>query len=211
MSPDSSENNNYLTLASLGQFYALNIHFDTQMLMEELSALQDQWRTYNSSKHEFKREGLSLFSLNGETDGCIDLNSILEYNTQHGTSYDELSFSTPTKNWSALQSLSKPFQKIQSQFGRSHLLRFQKGGFFPPHRDLGNAVRLIAFFKCSPGSLYFTMDNQLIEFQPGKLYFANTRKKHCIFNFKDGAMILVINLKASDESKDFILQNLGEN
>jgi hypothetical protein len=200
----------HLKLASLGQFYALNIHFDTEAFCKELLGLEDEWHPYNQSKPNYKRKGLSLFSLDGLTSGEIDLNSVHEYNLKNGTSFDEMSFNRPTQNWSKLPSLSHPLKELNQQLGRTHLIKFDKGGFFPPHRDIGNSFRLISFFNCCNASLNFTLDNKKIHFETGYLYFVDTRKIHSLFSFKKDATILILNVSLCDSSAKFVFKNLLE-
>ena len=51
---------------------------------------------YNPRK-DVNRWGLSLTSLDGGTNGIPDLDSLYEYNIDHGTKYTERDFVTPTK------------------------------------------------------------------------------------------------------------------
>ncbi len=119
-------------LCSLGGTFPLEIDFDHFLLKEQLKPYLDKWVPYNRSKPEYKRYGLSLFSLDGETSGEIDLNSIREYNEKNQTQYTELSFRTPTSYWKEFSSLSEPLKGIEKSLGRSHLIRLDNGGFFLP-------------------------------------------------------------------------------
>ena len=187
----------------------MEIDFDEHLLKKQLTLNLDKWVFYNSSKPGYKRYGLSLFSLDGGTSGDIDLNSILEYNKKNQTHYTELSFRVPTCYWKEFSSLSKPLKGIEKSLGRSHLIRLDNGGFFPPHRDLGMDVfRLIAFFNSKPDTLTFLLDDQKVHFFTNRLYFFNARRTHSLFSFKDNAIILVLNVEYNKDSMNFVIKNL---
>jgi hypothetical protein len=208
----STEKNHYKDrLRALGSFEALEVAFDTEALHQQLAEVpQEGWKVYNKSKPGYNRYGLSLISLDGSTDGEIDLNSLLEYNKQNGTHYDELSFRTPTPFWRSLSALSSPLEPLLPHLGRSHLIRLDQGGIFPPHRDLGAAVRLIAFFDCAPNSLHFTLNNQVQYFESFRLHYADTDRVHSLVSFQKGSLILVLNVDPNPESYQFIINHLQE-
>lgn len=201
---------NDLQLQSLGDLVPLNIQFDRESVLAELTPMQDQWVMYNSSKPTHRRTGLSLTSLSGGVDGHIDLDSLLEYNQRNGTQYTEMSFKIPTKYWPELPSITKPIEPYAPYLGRSHVLRLDEGGFFPPHRDLGDSFRLIAFFNGTPDDLGFIIDNQKKFFETERLYYVNTRKAHSLFSFKNKNFVLVLNLDLSSESVNLVQQHLLE-
>ncbi len=200
----------YFELSSLGEFYPLSIYFDERLFQEELATINDGWRVYNTSKPHMRRYGLSLFSLNGETDGIIDLNSILEYNIANGTNLSEMSFRTPTKYWKHLSSISGPLAEFEPLIGRSHLIRLDEGGFFPPHRDLGTSFRLISFLSSSCDGLYVVLNGKKIFYEQNRLYFMDTRLSHALFNMMPKAIILVINLEVSADSVKLVRRHLAE-
>ncbi|MDE0092275.1 MAG: hypothetical protein OXN83_03200 [Oligoflexia bacterium] len=196
-------------LSSLGEVCPLEIAFDDSLLKKQLKPYHDKWVPYNRSKPDYKRYGLSLFSLDGGISGVIDLNSLLEYNRKNQTDYSELSFRVPTCYWKELSSLSEPLKGIEKNLGRSHLIRLDNGGFFPPHRDLeGNTFRLIAFFNSEPDTLAFLLDDKKIYFLPNRLYFFNARRTHSLFSFKDNTILLVLNVEYSEDSINFVMENL---
>lgn len=202
----------YQELTSLGRFYRLDIRFDYGKLKEELAGVADGWRQYNLNKPSIQRKGLSLFSLDGEIDGQIDLNSIREYNQGRPDSekLNEMSFRTPTKFWRALTSLSKPLGELEPYLGRSHLIKFGEGGFFPSHRDLGDSFRLISFFNCYNDSFFTILDGHRVDYERDVLYFMDTRLIHSLFSTASDAMILVLNVELSDPAKNFVLKHLQE-
>ena len=196
-------------LCSLGEFYPLRIFFDDIILNKELELEKDKWIIYNKSMPECNRYGLSLFSLDGKTSGEIDLNSIKEYNKKNQTNYTELSFRTPTHYWKKLSAISTPLKKIERNLGRSHLIKLDKNGFFPGHRDLDmNTFRLIAFFNARPDNLNFYIDDKKIHFMPYQLYFFNARRKHSLFSLKNYIILLVLNIELNKDSVEFVCNNL---
>ncbi len=198
----------YLKLSSLGETCPLKIKFDSVLLKKQLTPYLHNWIPYNQSKPGYNRYGLSLFSLDGGTSGEIDLSSVSEYNKENQKDYDEFSFRTPTRYWREFSSLSEPLKKIEKNLGRSHLLKFDRGGFFPPHRDRGRAFRLIAFFFCIPDHFVFLLEDKKFFFMPERLYFLDTRKAHSLFSFQDNATILVLNVEYNRDSLNFVIENL---
>lgn len=195
---------------SLGDFYPFEILIDVDQLMSEIEPYKDSWVQYNCDKKDNPRKGLSLFSLDGDTSGEIDLNSLRDYNKKHRTEYDELDFNVPTEIWGQAKSLSSFFQPIEKNFGRTHLIHLSSGGFFPPHRDLGNSIRLISVLRGAPISMVLNLESKNLDYQPGRVYFMNTRKAHSVFSMDDESLLLVINLKLDQFVVDFIVQNLQE-
>ncbi len=202
----------YTRLTSLGDFYPLRVHFDPSVFFQQLSDSNPEWVKYNKSKSWSNRYGLSLFSLNGEVSGEIDLNSIREWNLQNGTKYNELSFNTPTPYWSTLKVFSDPLQDIEKHIGRSHLLKLDEGGLFPPHRDnyheSDQTFRLISLINCSINSLHLTLNNRLVPFNPNQLYFMDTRKVHSIVSYCNDSLVLVLNIKICKQTVQYVFERL---
>jgi hypothetical protein len=181
---------------------------DHSKFSEELEIVKDKWNIYNKSKPSYRREGLSLFSIDGNASGDIDLDSVQEYNRAFNTTHNEMSFRVPTTYWNHFNSISSLLKPIEHFIGRSHLIRLDEGGFFPPHRDTGNSFRLITFLNSDSYSLNLTLDNKKVDFFSEWIYFMNTRLPHSLFSFKKDAIVLVINLEICEESAEFILNNL---
>ncbi len=197
-----------LKLQSLGEVAPLALHYETDAHIRQLEDLAPEWVPYNRTKTNYNRFGLSLTSLNGETDGAIDLNSLLEYNQAHGTNYNEMSFRQPTPYWEQLSALTDCLEAFRPHLGRSHILKLNTGGFFPPHRDLGESFRLIAFLGISPVECVFLLNNKKIEFESNRLYYANTRLVHSLFSFVEESRILVLNVEPNEESVRLVYENL---
>ncbi len=198
----------HLKLSSLGGFYPLSIKFDEDLLLSQLEKFEQHWKPYNPRKSGNNRFGLSLYSLDGSMAGIPDLDSVSEYNQVHGTQYTESDFCKPTRAWNEMTELSERVSGLSSYLGRSHFIKLTKGGFFPPHRDLGDCFRLVSIFKKVPGSFHFIHDESTISFTPGYLYFLDTRKVHSVFNYEDDLVMLVLNVAFHEKSIQFVKDNL---
>ena len=166
---------------------------------------------YNPRK-KIDRQGLSITSLDGGVSGIPDLDSLHEYNKEHGTNYNELDFSVPTPVF-AHPSLKKIIGVFKPYMFRTHVLKINPGGFFPPHRDiLGDfdSFRLIIpLMNCNPPSGNFIVDGKLQHWQEGKLYFVDTAKLHYLFQSDfNSSYWIIINLKTSLDSLTAVLSNM---
>ena len=196
----------YFKLSSLGNVAPLRRFAGD--IQKSLSAFQNDFKPYNPSKKGFHRFGLSLTSRDGGLSGVPDLDSLLEYNKKHKAAFDETDFRTPTpvfKHCKALQNLTQPFLPYM---GRSHILRLDRGGFFPPHRDLSpSSFRL--FVSLSPSSHYaFILDNIQLRLKTNQLYFINTRLSHSLFSYCDGSLFVVFNIDLVSQAVRAVLSNL---
>jgi len=199
-------------LCSLGNQYALSWSVNRAKLLEELAGLQDRWRPYNPRKN-IPRFGLSLTSLEGGDSGVPDLDSLLEYNKINGTHFNELSFRTPTSAFQSLTSLFEVTKPVHKFLGRSHLIRFGRGGYFPPHRDSmeksPGTFRLISLLQnCTRDGFIFLLDGRQLWLEPNRIYFVNTRLSHSLFSYAENATILVLNVEVCAGAVDVVTRNL---
>jgi hypothetical protein len=201
------EDNLYRKITDLGSFFPLSTYFELSNDLCEIDKYKEFWRPYNKNKKN-NRWGMSLFSLKGETDGEIDLNSVLEYNKLNNTSYDEMSFRTPTEIWKGIPEISNKLSFLATHLGRSHFLRLDAGGFFPPHRDYGKSFRLISFFSDDRGSLCLLLDGEKKNWTKNKLYFLDSRKEHSLFSFSDNSTVLVLNVEINEDTVKWVYENL---
>ena len=156
-----------LHLSSLGDIFPLDFKLDIQKLQVELEQFKDDWKEYNPRKPN-NRYGLSITSLDGGLSGIPDLDSLFEYNKQHNTSITEASINVKTPvnaNISVIQRLLSIFDTL----GRSHFIRLNKGGFFPPHRD-GKILDVTCFRiitlcqNCNPNQFQFIYEDKVARF-----------------------------------------------
>jgi len=166
----------YNSLLSFGDMIPLKIKCNVNKLFNEIKDFK--YAHYNPRKPDIKRYGLSVTSLDGSING-IDLESIKEHNAENNTEYDELSFTKLTDVYyksEEIQKIVKPFLTPINNLGRSHILFLDRGGYFPPHRDLPvyveqqNSLRILIPLKgCNPPDLYFMYED--------KPYILNTEER----------------------------------
>jgi hypothetical protein len=199
-------------LLSFGDCVPLTFRFDFSQLAEELNAFAHEWKPYNPRKPEIRRKGLSVTSLDGGLSGIGDLDSIKAYNSEHGTKLVEMSFQTKTPVYTACKSLHPLFNAFGTDMGRTHFLKLDAGGFFPPHRDLDlNCFRVfLPCFRANKFNFSFILDDKLLSLREGIAYFINTRKAHSVFSYVAGSTHLVLNIRISENSIQAIMNNLIE-
>lgn len=200
-------------LNSIGDVVPLNLSINVSKLKNELETIdQNLWKIYNPSSRTNNRYGLSLTSIDGSDSG-VNLTSLIEYNKQHETNYTELSFRTKTKAYYHCESLHPVFNLFGDYIGRSHLLKVDAGGYFPPHRDSpGWACETFRVLVMGPKSVppffNFVLEDRILNLQQGRVYFINTRKMHSVFSTTNNTIQLVLNVELCKESVDIILNNL---
>jgi hypothetical protein len=177
--------NNYSQLTRFGSFYTFNFEADIFKIKEGIDKFSGNWGPYNPRK-SISRDGLSLVNLDGTMGAGPDLDSLFEFNKEHDTNYNELSFTTITPLFKYC--FSDTFKDIEPYLGRSHIIKLPPGGFFPIHRDFRlndiiESFRLILPIEnCNPPRMYFIVDNRILNFEHGKFYFLDTCLEHTLFN-----------------------------
>lgn len=201
------------TLTSLGRVVALDYFINAHLFSQEIKELTQSWRQYNPRK-PIRRSGISLTSLDGGDSGIPDLDSIYEYNKTHNTNYTDLNFQQPTAAYKKLTSLHPILNDYSPYLGRSHLIRLDQGGFFPPHRDNYSkyqlCYRLIALCSnCETYQFHFVLEDKVLSLTPWRLYFIDTRLAHSVFSFVDNSIQLVLNVEINNESVNQTLSKLS--
>lgn len=167
---------------------------------------------YNPRK-KVNRYGLSLTSLDGSVSGIPDLDSLYEYNKENQTTYREKDFRTFTPVYE-YEDLKKCIQPIEKYLFRSHILKLDPGGFFPPHRDFRgmefDSYRIIIpLSNMTPPAFNFIVDDKLQHWNYGSLYFVDTVKTHYLFNASfTPSYMMVLNVGLNEETINFITKNL---
>jgi len=204
--------NLFLHLSSLGDIIPLDFCLDIKQLEKELSQFETDWKQYNPRK-PYNRQGLSITSLDGTLSGVPDLDSLFEYNKQHNTNINEVDISVKTpvaSNISVIQRLLDVFDTL----GRSHFIRLNTGGFFPPHRD-GKILDITCFrvltlcHNCTPSQFTFMHEDKIIKLEPGRPYFINTRKMHSVFSYVDNSVQCVLNVPLTKNNYNSIIKHLA--
>lgn len=196
----------YSNLCTYGDLIALNLKCKESKLSSEIEKFELQ--KYNPRKN-IKRYGLSITSLDGELGG-IDLDSIKEYNNQNNTKYNEMSFNSFTGVYYSSPEIQKIIDPFKHNIGRSHVIKLEKGGYFPPHRDQPNYIDnqkslriIIPLKRCNPPNMYFTYESETLQFEHGRAYFLNTNKTHSVFSFS-GSSFIVLNIQANKDVYNII-------
>lgn len=203
-------------------FYQLLSVYGDQIKLER-TIDSDSFINWTESNFEYlpynprkvgNRFGLSITSLTGDMSGIPDLDSIGEYNNENRTSYSELDFKEFTPVYTLCHELQQLIEPWKHHIGRSHVLRLDAGGFFPPHRDSRslkiNTFRLIVPLKrVTPPSVNFIIDDKLLHWDTGHLYFVNTAKMHYLFNASfSPSYWIVFNVECNQYTIDQIFNNL---
>lgn len=199
------------TLLLLGDQTAIDIWIPPNEIIDDLKQFDDKWSKYNSNKPDIKRDGLCIINEDGINKPGPALESLLEWNKNHGTNYTELDFnvSTPVYNNTVLNHYLDP---IRQWCFRSHFLRLPPGGYFPPHRDhtLESFRMIIPVENCNPPNTRFLIENDTLHWEMGRLYVVNTIKEHTLFNctIDLDSIWLVLNVEITDDSVDWVYKNL---
>jgi len=205
-------NHYHLTLSSFGDQSQLSIGMDNIDDFIQWTELNFEYVKYNPRK-DVNRYGLSITSLDGGVSGIPDLDSLREYNKENNVHYREQDFTcfTPVSKHPELKKLLDPFRDY---IFRTHILKLKPGGFFPPHRDFTkykvDSCRLIIPLKnISPPSVNFIIEDQILNWESGKMYFVNTAKLHSLANssFNDSYWI-VINCRLDEYITDYIISKM---
>lgn len=175
-------------------------YFTLNLPCPKIDLGQLDWKRYNPRK-SVARWGASLTSLDGQTGGIPDLDSLLEYNRENGTQYQEKDFSVRTKYF-------EPFSFLDEYFdlGRSHIIRLGSGGFFPYHRDADTKTfRLIYTIKsCYRENLVWIQHDKVLGLEDSKWYYINTKMAHSVFSFS-GSEFAVFNVVINSKSEQSLL------
>ena len=201
----------YQLLTTYGNFYPTRHRVEKTEDFVEWTEQNFEYVRYNPRK-DVKRYGLSLTSLDGGTSGIPDLDSLFEYNKENNTDYKERDFATftPVHDWGNLNEIIAP---IKNLIHRSHVLKLDPGGFFPPHRDhrgrnIGSFRLIVPLQNMRPPALNFVIDNKILEWETGLLYFLNTNLEHYLFNASFSPSYMIIyNVGLTEGSVDFVTRN----
>ena len=203
---------NFTTITSHGDMIKMRIPYDIRGFAEGVELYSSYFRQYNPRK-KINRYGLSLKTLNGELDEGVDLDSLPEYNKEHGTEYGEKDFNKSTEAHEMLLEACPKLREIDEHIVRSHVLRLGVGGFFPNHRDSVRpntpTFRLVAPIKnYNVPSTYFVFENEkILNFEPA-IYFLNTHKYHALCNASlDDTYWLVLNIMLNDDTISWVIAN----
>ena len=204
-------------ITQFGDFYRLNNKFDTKKLLQELEPFEDKWSKYNPRKDWIGRDGLCVVNESGKCGPGPALDSLGEWNKEHGTTLKEPDFNVPTDLYKSSSELQRVLGPIIHCCARSHFLRLPPGGYFPPHRDHvhgeNNTFRIVwPLENCNPPYFRFIVEDNTLQFENGECYIINTTKTHTLFNCSSSqdSLMLVINVRLCEDSVRFVQGNLSE-
>ena len=86
------------------------------------------------------------------------------------------------------------------------LVKLNKGGWFPPHRDSPylsrDCFRIVGFLSdnCGHQGFQWVHDYRPVDIEPMRLYYADTRKTHRTAAWDDGLIHLVMNVPKTWEN-----------
>jgi hypothetical protein len=192
----------YNALFSLGQVIPLNFKINHFHCRQELIQWKDSWQVYNPRTPKNNRFGLPYTSIDGEVIDPVSLDSLRQYNTEHGTNYNEHDFKLFTSVADTTPSLESIKSFFDGYIRRSHFLRLDAGGFFPPHRDSQRFMdfRVIVPIKFDKAVHYFLINDVPIHFDEGNVYIVNTAQNHVVFSCSDSMILLVLNIALNNNS-----------
>ena len=198
----------YNTLIVYGDQYPLQISVNCSKVLSELRFFESDWTQYNPRKLANNRVALSITNLDGILGAGPDLDSLPEYNSENGTYLDEQDFVVPTPVYDIFADCFDPFSEW---LFRCHVIRLSPGGNFPPHIDnYGTTISSFRLFipleNCNPYQGYFILEDRILRWNHGTMYFINTCKRHLLFNPAGGNMtFVVLNVSLNSESVQYFL------
>ena len=201
------------SLCNMGQTLKLKWKINEHEVLEQLEQFKDNWCPYNVKKDTHNnRWGLPITSHTGDVMDNYHLNSFGYMQKYHDVEMKEENFTTPTEVYNKVPELAKLVDAFKPDIGRVHLLRVDKGGFFPPHRDFPGVgpewMRLLMVFgKCKPENFVHMLDGKPVYPDPGYLYFVNFQLDHSVFSFSDGLYALILTVKVNQRTHDLIINN----
>lgn len=201
------------SLVHLGPFVKTKWRLDPFTVEKQLEQFKENWCPYNVKKDQHNnRWGLPVTSHTGDVTDNYHLNSFGYMQRYHSIEMKEENFTTPTAVYHAIPDIKNLVDIFYPDIGRVHLLRIDRGGFFPPHRDFHGVspeyFRLLTVFgRCSPENYVQMVDGRPIYPESGWTYFANTQLDHSVFSFSDNLYALVLTVKLNEKNHDLIMKN----
>lgn len=185
-------------LDAIGDFVPLDVKINLSQFKQEIAKYDGQWQPYLPREGELNdRQGLNFVGLEGDTP--FDSISLPEVMKRTGkTSMKETDFTVPTQLYHDLPSLH-PLVNHFPELGRCTLVKVNKGGWFPMHRDslmIGrHAFRIVAFLTNTGHECYeWEHDYTRRSIEEGRCYYVDTRKAHRTHSYVNDSIHLVMNI-----------------
>ena len=202
-------------LLSLGNLVSLSKHMKLNVpaIKKQILSFEKHFKPYNLLKTGYNRYGLSITSHDGGFSGIPNLTALREYNKSNNTNWSDKDFKEWTPFFKSCKELRELMRPFHQHIWRSHILRLNKGGFLPYHRDsitlnpVEFSFRLIISLQDSE-SFVFLIEKEKILLKPGRLYYINVRLPHSVFSYKDNRDFIIFNIELCKNSVQAIVDNL---
>jgi len=188
-------------LFTMGDWLEMKNRIDGRKLMKEIEKFKDDWKPYNL-RNPNNRWGLSITSLDGGLSGIPDLDSLLQYNNIHGTDIKNSDINKFTQVYEDCEEIQRIIKPWKQWLGRCHLLRLDKGAYFPEHYDINKLdydyeeIRLAGFInRCDKKDFKFIYEDKVRDVANGQLWYFNANKRHSVFSTTDNVVMIVMCLK----------------
>lgn len=201
------------SLCNLGSYTKLNLYVNEYEIREQLKQFDNNWCPYNVKKDTVNnRWGLPITSHTGDVMDNYHLNSFGYMQRYHDIEMKEENFTTPTEVYHKIPELARLVDIFSPDIGRVHLLRVDKGGFFPPHRDFPGIAPeyfrlLLVFGNCSDFNYVQLLHDQIFRPERNHLYFVNFQLNHSVFSFSDNLYSLILTVKLNKRTHDLIVKH----
>ena len=193
-----------LQLSALTAFEPLNFTIDYGKFKKEIEPWNSSWVPYLRREGiSNDREGLCLMGLEG--DEPWNSLSMPEARKRVGRKIGETDFNVPTKLYNDLTCLH-PLLDYFQPLGRTMLVKTNKGGWFPPHKDspmlTRKTFRVVAFIgnNVDHESYEWEMDGKIWPIKGNRAYYVDTRKSHRTHSWADNSIHLVMNIPKTWEN-----------
>ena len=187
-----------LQLQALGDFEQLDLKFDTQAFQKQYQEYKEKFVPYLPREGlSNDRQGLLLFGLEGDTSS--DSLSRPEAMKRAGRMLYETDFKYPTDAYQHFSSLH-PILDVWNGLGRSMIIRTNRGGWFPPHRDNPNLTRptfrIVTFIgkETASDSYEWWLGDKRQDIIQDTTYYVDTRKTHRTHSWQDNSLHLILNV-----------------
>ena len=193
-----------LQLQALSTFEPLKFKFNLNKIKKELEKYEDDWIPYLPREGVTNdRQGLCLMGIPGDShkDGL----SMPEARTRHQKWLIETDFSEKTQLYHDLETLH-PMLDFYQPLGRTHIVRVNAGGWFPPHKDYPHLTRktfrIVAFLSQTTDfdNFEWHTDGKVWPVQPGRAYYVDTRKVHRTHAWGNNSLHLIVNVPKTWEN-----------
>jgi hypothetical protein len=201
------------SLVNLGSVVKLKMNINPGDTVNLLDQFKENWCPYNVKKDTVNnRWGLPVTSHTGDIMDNYHLNSFGYMQKYHDIEMKEENFIVPTKVYHTIPEIKNLVDIFYPDIGRVHLLRIDKGGFFPPHRDFQGVspeyFRLLTVFgSCGPENYVQMIDGKPVYPDAGYTYFINTQLDHSVFSFSNNLFCLVLTVKLNERTQQIIMKN----